>query len=87
MGVVSEVKYAGLDQPDDGTVYTLLGAPARNVIMRTAIDPHTLEPSVRQIVRDLDPSLPVSSIHTIDDLVALSLQTRALSRSSSAGSP
>jgi len=33
-------------------------------------------PSVRQIVRDLDPCLPVSSIHTIDDLVALSVLLR-----------
>jgi putative ABC transport system permease protein len=80
VGVVSEVKYAGLDQPDEGTVYTLLGSPVRNVILRTAVDPKTLVPSVRQIVRDLDPSLPVSSVLTIDDLVARSLQTpRSLS--------
>ena len=80
VGVVSEVKYAGLDQPDQGTVYWLLGSGVRNVIMRTAVDPHTLVPSVRQIVRALDPTLPVSSLFTIDELVARSLQTpRSLS--------
>jgi ABC-type antimicrobial peptide transport system permease subunit len=80
VGVVSEVKYAGLDQPDNGTVYTLLGTRTRNVILRSATDPVTHVSALRQIVRDLDRSLPVSSVLTIDELVAQSLQTpRSLS--------
>jgi putative ABC transport system permease protein len=80
VGVVSEVKYAGLDQPDQGTVYTLLGSRTRNVLLRTSIDPVELIPAVRRAVRELDPTLPVSSIATVDQLITRSLQTpRSLS--------
>ncbi len=75
VGVVSEVKYAGLDKPDQGTVYWPMGeSPFRNLVLRTSTDPVTVLPAVRQVVRELDPSLPFSSVATIDDLVAQSLQ-------------
>src|SRR5258707_7129114 len=52
----------------------------RYVVVRTSADPLSLAPSVRQIVRDLDPTLPLSSVATLDDLVARSLQSpRSLS--------
>jgi predicted permease len=80
VGVVSEVKYAGLDQPDQGTVYTPLGSRVRNVFMRTSTDPVTLVPALRAAVRELDAELPVADIATVDDLVGRSLQTpRSLS--------
>jgi predicted permease len=86
VGIVSEVKYAGLDKPDQGTVYTPMagrGLPLpieqatsrfRYLILRTGTEPQTVLPAVRQIVRDLDPGLPLSNVATIDDLVARSLQ-------------
>src|SRR6185503_8475900 len=64
VGVVSEVKYAGLDKPDQGTVYTPMLARGvaspleeatsrfRYVVVRTSADPLALAPSLRQIVRD-----------------------------------
>jgi len=85
VGVVSEVKYAGLDKPDQGTVYSpMAGRGARPseqatsrfryLVLRTAIDPLTVLPTVRQVVRELDPSLPFSSVATEEELVARSLQ-------------
>jgi putative ABC transport system permease protein len=81
VGVVSEVKYAGLDKPDDGTVYTALPAqgsssPARQrfFLARTEVDAISLAAGVRQIVRELDPSVPLSGLATFDDLVDQSLQ-------------
>jgi putative ABC transport system permease protein len=81
VGVVSEVKYAGLDKPDDGTVYTAMPAqgsssPARVrfFLARTDVDAISLAPGVRQIVRELDPSVPLSGLATFDDLVDQSLQ-------------
>jgi putative ABC transport system permease protein len=81
VGVVSEVKYAGLDKPDDGTVYTAMPAqgsssPARVrfFLARTDVDAISLAPGVRQIVRELDPSVPLSALATFDDLVEQSLQ-------------
>jgi putative ABC transport system permease protein len=80
VGVVSEVKYAGLNEPDQGTVYTLIGSGTRNILLRTTTDPANVVASVRRTVQELDPTLPVSSIWTIDQLIALSLQTpRSLS--------
>ena len=91
IGVVSEVKYAGMDQPDAGTVYTPIpgrtapagdGPPtrARALIVRTATDPARLIGSIRQTVRALDPGVPFSNVATMDELVATSLeQPRSLS--------
>jgi putative ABC transport system permease protein len=76
VGVVSDVKYAGLDRADEGAVYWPMAptSPVRYLMLRTGVDPETVLPVVRQVVRELDPSLPLSSIATIDELVARSLQ-------------
>jgi putative ABC transport system permease protein len=78
VGVVSPVKYAGLDQPDEGTVYRPLErgglSPSRYIVARTAADPQMVLPAVRQVVRDLDPSLPFSDTATMEELVARSLE-------------
>jgi predicted permease len=85
VGVVSEVKYAGLDSPDQGTVYTPMpGRGARPVeeatersrylVLRTDGDAAAVTPSVRQALRELDPSVPFSRVATMDELVAQSLQ-------------
>jgi putative ABC transport system permease protein len=81
VGVVSDVKYAGLDQPDEGSVYTPmpgLGAEAptrtRSLILRTDADPRTVISALQQVIRQLDPSLPFSNVATVDELVARSVQ-------------
>jgi predicted permease len=76
VGVVSEVKYAGLDRPDEGTVYTALAPDSRNrfLLVRTTVDPARVLPSLRNAVARLDPSLPFSGAATVDDLVSRSLQ-------------
>jgi predicted permease len=83
VGVVSPVKYAGLDRPDEGTVYRPMGrggSPFRYVVARTAADPQMVLPAVRQVVRELDPTLPFSDTATMEDMVARSLeQPRSLS--------
>jgi putative ABC transport system permease protein len=91
LGVVSEVKYAGLDKPDQGTVYSPMagrGSPpvegaisrVRYLVLRTRTDAAAVLPAVRQAVRELDASLPFSNVATIDDLIARSLQSpRSLS--------
>ena len=76
VGVVSDVKYAGLDKPDQGSVYQPMepSRRVRNLMLRTSIDSGTVLPAVRRVLRELDPSLPFASVATIDDLVAASLQ-------------
>jgi putative ABC transport system permease protein len=46
----------------------------RYVIVKTAGDSSALASAVRQLVRELDPTLPFSDVATIDDLVERSLQ-------------
>jgi predicted permease len=74
VGVVSDVKYDGVDQPNQGTVYfPLTGSPFRFLIVRSNGDPRPLAPSVRQKVRELEPAAPLSSVATAADLVDQSL--------------
>jgi predicted permease len=74
VGVVSEVKYAGIDRPDDGTVYaSLAGRTSRFVVVRTEGDPRVIAAPVRQVIRELEPSVPLSNVATMDALVDQSL--------------
>jgi putative ABC transport system permease protein len=79
VGVVSEVKFTGLDQPSQGTVYTPLPplpqSLARFVVLRTDGDPTSLVAPLRETVRALDPNVPLTDVATMGELVDQSLQT------------
>ena len=73
--VVSEVKYAGLDQPDQGTVYwPLSGDFSRVVVLRTQQRPDAIVPTVREVIRGLDANVVLTQVATIDQLVADALE-------------
>lgn len=75
VGVVSDVKYSGLDQPDQGTVYNVLaGGLSRFAVIRTHRDPRAVMPLLRQAVASLDPSVPITNVATAGDLVSQSLE-------------
>jgi putative ABC transport system permease protein len=76
VGVVSAVKYSGLDHPDQGTVYVPMpsGLRSRYFVARTSVDPGSVLPSLRQAVRDLDPRLPLTNVATLEELRADSLE-------------
>ena len=71
VGVVSDVKYVGVDKPDEGTVYQALAPASRGrfVMVRTNGNPSALIAPLRQVVRELDPNRPFSTVATLDDLV------------------
>jgi predicted permease len=74
VGVVSTVKFSGLDAPDDGAVYyPFVNVPTGYVVVRTAGDPGAMAPVVRRIIGELDPALAVADVATGDELVASSL--------------
>jgi predicted permease len=81
VGVVSEVKYAGLEQPDQGTVYWALGDDTSRVaVLRTQGTPSAVLPGVRSVVSGLDANVVLTDVATIDQLVAESLDSsRSLS--------
>ena len=81
VGIVTDVKYVGLDKPDEGTVYSpMAGRFSRYLVLRADSDPASVLPLVRHAVRELDSAVPLSGVATIDELVGRSLQTpRSLS--------
>jgi putative ABC transport system permease protein len=81
VGVVTTVKYAGLDKPDEGTVYQPMGPrTTRMVIIRTNGDPASVMASIRDRIRAFDPGVPLYSVATMDELVDRALdRPRSLS--------
>jgi putative ABC transport system permease protein len=75
VGVVSDVQYVGLDQPNLGTVYTpMQPGLTRFVALRAHADPAALAPVLGEVMRELDPAVPLTDMATIDELVDQSLQ-------------
>jgi predicted permease len=82
VGVVGNVRHNGLTREVKAQFYATLGQFARSpgnptrsasLVIKTTVDPLTLVPAVRSIIRDIDPRLPVSEIRTMDDVVAGSI--------------
>ncbi len=42
-------------------------------VVRTEVDPASLEPEVRSVVASMDPDIPVTDVHTMRDLIGLQL--------------
>jgi putative ABC transport system permease protein len=86
VGVVGDVRYGDLDQPDPGTVYwpvserptdhpiDQISSRFRYLIIRTTGTPTAMIPTVRRVIHDLDPALPLTDVATIDELMDNSLQ-------------
>ncbi len=75
VGVVADVKNAGLDKPSGSELffpYRQEGFPARTgfLAVRTSTDPTSLILPVRTAVQSIDPSIPVSLVRTMDDVLA-----------------
>jgi putative ABC transport system permease protein len=82
VGVVTEVKYDGLDKPDNGTVYSPWDPQlnAYYVMVRTSVRATAIVPQLREAMRRLDADLALSGVATVDDLVDRSLtRPRSLS--------
>jgi predicted permease len=82
VGVVAHVKNYGVDQPSRVETYlSFAQTPAHGgfVILRTSGDPTSLSPAMRAAVQSLDPSIPVSRIQTLGDIVDESVAPRRLS--------
>ncbi|MGH9158567.1 MAG: ABC transporter permease [Vicinamibacteraceae bacterium] len=76
VGVVDNVKWTGLDAPEDGTVYSpFVDLPDAFFVLRAAGDPASLSLSLRQALKELDLGLALSDIATGDELVAEALVT------------
>ena len=87
VGVVGSVRDKALDQAEDDSIYCPL-LPAREdsrwaprdlaVVVRTANDPGASTGAIRDVVRALDPSLPVYRVRAMADIVAHASARRSL---------
>ena len=80
VGVVADVKGGSLNQPTSSLVYAPLtqyrGEGWSNNLMlavQTSSRPESLASAIREQVRGLDPDQPVTSVKTVDDLLARTL--------------
>jgi putative ABC transport system permease protein len=78
VGVVGDVRMRGLERDAEPQVYLsskqvpdnwIIGYAPRSLAVRTTTPPAALAPSIRAIVRRVDPTLPVSDVTTLADLV------------------
>lgn len=88
VGVVSDVRQSGLDEAPPpqlfvpraqaGSIYGGLGTALATVVVRTDGDPMAVLPDLRDLVREMDPRLPVASPRTLADQVTRSVGDRRL---------
>jgi predicted permease len=80
VGVVGAVKQAGLaDQEQQGAVYYTFryrGADDMFFVTRTALPPDEFADTLRRVVRQIDPELPVADVQSMETRIAESLVTR-----------
>ncbi len=80
VGVVPDTKEDSLRDTSNVTLYfpwsqrSKIVATERWIVARTTGDPAAAGASIRRIVRDIDPSVPVSDVHTMDDVVSTSVR-------------
>jgi len=76
VGVVDDVKNGGIDKPTGTELYIpyrqATGFGLRNgyAVLRTKVDPIQMIASARNVIRDIDSSLPVSAMRTMDDVLS-----------------
>jgi putative ABC transport system permease protein len=73
IGVVADVRYSGLDDATTMTIYTPFAQTPflwSYLMIRTAVPPTTLIPSVRQAIKASDPTLEPASLRPLDQLVS-----------------
>jgi putative ABC transport system permease protein len=76
VGVVQDVKYFGLSEPSNPSLYLPLAqAPFRRIsfTLRTTTDPASLIASVRREIQATDPTVPISQVSTMDRIVSTSV--------------
>ncbi len=81
VGVVADVKPAGLDSDARGELYTPYDQrswPSMALAIRTSGDPMAISSAARKQIAQVDADLPVTSIRTLEDIVADSFGQRRL---------
>jgi predicted permease len=81
VGIVRDIKYGGLDAPASGAIYVPwpdLPGSVSHLVVRSAQRPASLGPALQRLVRELDPSVPVPDVRSIEEEMANSIADRRL---------
>jgi predicted permease len=87
VGVVGDVRLRGMERPSEPQVYlsyrqvgdgSIIGYVPKDLVIRTSESMSTLVPAIRAIVRRLDPTLPISHVRWLTDIVDLDTASRAV---------
>lgn len=76
VGVVADVKNAGIDRPTGSELFAPekqtdgFGVLQGYILARTSGDPEALIGPIRREVAAVDPSIPLSAVHTMEDVVS-----------------
>jgi putative ABC transport system permease protein len=76
VGVIGDVKDAGLDEPDPPQIYLPYSqwpVQSMSVILETAVPPESVAEPARRAVYSIDGSLPAGNMRTLQQLVARSI--------------
>jgi putative ABC transport system permease protein len=79
VGVVKDEKHYGLDQETRPAVYFPYGeaaSPAMSIVLRGAIDPRMLTGPAREVLRRLDPSVPMYDVRSMTERLNESMWAR-----------
>jgi putative ABC transport system permease protein len=76
VGVVGDVKDAGLDEADPPELYLPFDqwpVQGMSLIMKTSVPPASLAEAARRAVYSVDPNMPVANVRTLEQIVARSI--------------
>jgi predicted permease len=76
VGIIGNVKEDGLNEADPPQLYLPFRqwpVPQLSVVLKTAVPAASLTSAVRREVHAVDPSLPVTNVHTLDEVLARSM--------------
>jgi predicted permease len=76
VGIIGNVKDAGLDEPDPPQIYLAYRqwpVQSMSVVLGTNVPPYTVADPVRRAVYSVDGNLPVGNLRSLEELVARSI--------------
>lgn len=80
VGVTADVKHYGLEQPVRPAVYLPMRFDPRPVMMlavHTTVEPTSITPSLREVLRQMDPEVPLYRVRTMEQQIRQSMALRA----------
>ena len=79
IGVVNDIRYSGLDGEIEQAVYLSyrqLPRAGMALVLSSTMDPGSLSSELRNVVKEVDPALPVYDVMTMDERLSNSVATR-----------